>query len=102
MPPLPRSAFGEALFLTDWVNSEESQAILDYQRRDLQSYLDEVRAELGPARHLVERMGPALSPIILAHSRHQAVTDGKPARVPNAYRAITTIRRGIEAAKSYF
>ncbi|MGB5193673.1 MAG: NAD(P)-dependent oxidoreductase, partial [Polyangiales bacterium] len=32
--PLPRSAFGDALFLTDWVDSEESQSILDYQRRD--------------------------------------------------------------------
>jgi len=102
MPPVPRSAFGDAVFLTDWVNSEESQAILDYQRRDLHSYLQEVSAELGPARHVVRRIGAALSPVILAHSRHQAAAEGKPARVPDAYRAITTIRRGIQAAKSYF
>lgn len=102
LPTVPRSAFGDALFLTDWVNSEESQAILDYQRRDLQSYLEEVRRELGPARHLVERIGPGLSPVILAHSRHQAAAESKPPRVPDAYRAITTIRRGIQAAKSYF
>lgn len=101
MPPVPRSAFGDALFLTDWVNSEESQAILDYQRRDLRAYLEEVRAELGPARHLVKRIGPALNPVILAHSRHQAAAQGKSPRLPNAYRALATIRRGIQAAKSY-
>ncbi|MDH3199869.1 MAG: NAD(P)-dependent oxidoreductase [Myxococcales bacterium] len=101
MPPAPRSAFGDALFLTDWVDSEESQAILNYQRHDLHSYLDEVSAELGPARHLVRRIGPALSPVVLAYSRHQATVEGKPARLPDAYRAMTTIRRGLRAAKNY-
>ncbi len=101
MPAVPRSAFGDALFLTDWVNSEESQAILDYQRHDLHSYLKEVSAELGPARHLVRRIGPALSSVVLAYSRHQATAEGKPARLPDAYRAMTTIRRGLRAAKSY-
>ncbi len=101
IPPLPRSAFGDALFLTDWVDSEESQAILDYQRHDAASYFEEVSAELGPARPLMKRIGPALSGVLLAHSRHQAATEGKPPRVPNAYRAITTIRRTLKAAKSY-
>jgi nucleoside-diphosphate-sugar epimerase len=102
MPPLPRSAFGDALFLTDWVNSEESQAILDYQRHDLLSYLEDVRQKLGPSRHLVKRIGPRLSGVVLAYSRHQAAAEGKPALLPEAYRAITTIRRGLRAAKSYF
>jgi nucleoside-diphosphate-sugar epimerase len=101
IPPLPRSAFGNALFLTDWVDSEESQAILDYQRHDAASYFEEVSAELGPARPLMKRIGPALSGALLAHSRHQAATEGKPPRVPNAYRAMTTIRRTLKAAKSY-
>jgi len=102
IPPVPRSAFGDALFLTDWVNSEESQAILDYQRHDLPSYLEEVSAKLGPARHLVRRMGPALSPVVLFYSRHHASAEGKQAPLPDAYRAITTIRRGLRAAKSFF
>ncbi len=101
MPSMPRSAFGDALFLTDWVNSEESQALLDYQRRDLEDYLQEVTTQLGPARHLVKRMSPALNRVVLAHSRHYADANGKPARVPNAYRALQTIRRGIQAAKAY-
>ena len=100
--PLPRSAFGDALFLTDWVDSEESQAILDYQRRDAAQYFEEVSAELGPARHVMKYIGPTLTPVILAHSRHQALAGGKMPRVPDAYRAITTFRRALKAAKSYF
>ncbi|UCH29077.1 MAG: NAD(P)-dependent oxidoreductase [Myxococcales bacterium] len=101
-PPLPRSAFGDVLFQTDWVDSEESQAILDYQRRGADVYFQEVSAELGPALPLMKRIGPALKPVILAHSRHHALVEGKKPRVPNAYRAATTFRRAIKAAKSYF
>lgn len=101
IPPLPRSAFGDALFLTDWVDSDESQAILDYQRRNADSYFEEVSAELGPARHLMKHIGPALTGAILAHSRHHAAAEGKEPRVPNAYRTITTVRRALKAAKSY-
>ena len=101
-PPLPRSAFGDALFLTDWVDSEESQAILNYQRRNASQYFEEVSAELGAARHVMKHIGPALTPVILAHSRHHALVEGKKPRVPDAYRAITTFRRALKAAKSYF
>ncbi len=101
LPALPRSAFGDALFMTDWVDSEESQAILDYQRRDAAQYFEEVSAELGPARHLMKRIGPMLTPIVLAHSRHHALAEGRKPRVPNAYRTITTVRRALKAAKSY-
>ena len=101
IPPLPRSAFGDALFMTDWVDSDESQAILDYQRRNAAQYFEEVSAELGAARQLMERIGPALTPVILAHSRHHARVEGKKPRVPNTYRAITTARRALKAAKSY-
>jgi nucleoside-diphosphate-sugar epimerase len=101
LPPLPKSAFGDALFLTDWVDSEESQAILDYQRRGAPQYFEEVSAELGGAKHLMKVIGPALTPIVLAHSRHHAAVEGKEPRVPNMYRAITTVRRALKAAKSY-
>ncbi|NNE19296.1 MAG: NAD(P)-dependent oxidoreductase [Myxococcales bacterium] len=101
IPALPRSAFGDALFLTDWVDSETSQAILDYQRRGADEYFEEVGAELGRALPLVKRIGAALTPVILAHSRHHALEEGKKARIPNAYRAIATFRRALTAAKSY-
>ena len=102
IPPLPRSAFGDALFLTDWVDSEESQAILHYQRYDAATYFEEVSAELGPARPMMKLIGPALVPIILAHSRHHALVERKRPWVPDAYRSITTFRRALKAAKSYF
>lgn len=101
-PPLPRSAFGDALFLTDWVDSEESQAILDYQRRSAAEYFEEVSRKLGPARHVMKYIGPALTPVILAHSRHHARVEGQEPRLPNAYRSLTTVRRALKAAKSYF
>ena len=102
IPPLPESAFGDKAWMTDWVDSEESQAILDYQRRGADEYFAQVSAELGPAKHLMNLVGPALTPVILAHSRHHAVAEGKKPRVPDAYRSITTIRRALQAAKSYF
>lgn len=101
LAPLPREAFGDALFLTDWVDSETSQAILDYQRHDAGDYLADLRAQLGPAKHLAKRIGPALQGAVLAHSRHYALAEGKAARVPDAYRALTTFRRALRAAKSY-
>jgi nucleoside-diphosphate-sugar epimerase len=100
-PPLPKEAFGDALFLTDWVDSEESQPILDYQRRGADEYFAEVASELGPTRHLVKVVGPALAPVLLAHSRPYAEARGKDPKVPNAYRALTTFRRALKAAKSY-
>ena len=101
-PPLPESAFGDAIFMTDWVDSEESQALLDYQRRTAEEYFSEVSAELGPVRHVMKVVGPALKPVLLAHSRHYAVAEGKAPKVPDAYRALTTFRRALKAAKSYF
>jgi nucleoside-diphosphate-sugar epimerase len=99
--PLPRSAFGDALFLTDWVDSEESQAILDYQRHDAEDYFKEVSAQLGVVRPLMKVAAPVLTPALLAHSRPYAIAEGKHPRLPNAYRALTTFRRAIKAAKSY-
>ena len=101
-PPLPESAFGDAIFMTDWVDSEESQALLDYQHRTTDDYFAEVSRELGPARHLMSLVGPRLKPVLLAHSRHYALAEGKSPRLPNAYRALMTARRAIKAAKSYF
>lgn len=100
-PPLPREAFGDALFLTDWVDSEQSQAILDYQRRTADDYFREMSAQLGPARHVLKVTGPVMQPMLLAHSRHYAQAEGNKPRVPNAYRAVTTFRRALKAVKSY-
>jgi len=100
LPKMPRSAFGDALFLTDWVDSEQSQAILDYQRHDLAAYLGEVERALGPAKALLRTLGPVASSAILAYSPYYAKRHGRPARIPEAQRALRTMVRGIRAAKS--
>lgn len=102
LPALPRSAFGDVLFQTDWVDSEESQAILDYQRCGTEEYFCEMAAELGPLRHAMKYVRPALKQVLLAHSRPHAHAKGKKARLPNAYRAMTTFSRALRAAKAYF
>ena len=52
---LPEEAFGSTPFPTDWVDTAESQRILDYQRRDLGDYVREM-AELMGYRRLVIRL----------------------------------------------
>ena len=101
LPTVPREAFGDALFLTDWVDSEESQPILDYQRRSAEEYFAEVARELGPARHLLSVLGPAMSPALLALSRPYAAAHSRDPMLPNAHRALAIFRRALEAAKSY-
>ena len=55
---LPDSAFitpkcMEDYFHTDWMDTEEAQRLLDFQRRDLHDYANELRAELGFRRYLI-------------------------------------------------
>lgn len=49
---------GPARFFGDWVDSEESQRLLDYQRHGLDDILNELRATLGPARWLLKAVAP--------------------------------------------
>ena len=44
---LPEEAFGTTPFPTDWVDTAESQRLLDYQRRDLGDYIQEMVTLLG-------------------------------------------------------
>ena len=53
---LPERAFGGGYFPTDWVDSTESQRILQYQQRTFDDYIADLKALLGARRHLV-RLG---------------------------------------------
>ena len=55
---LPEEAFGSTSFPTDWVDTVESQRLLNYQTRDLGDYLEEMKASLGLGRHLVRLFRP--------------------------------------------
>lgn len=55
---LPEEAFGSTPFCTDWVDTAESQRLLDYQRRDLGDYVREMVPLLGFRRHLIRLFRP--------------------------------------------
>jgi nucleoside-diphosphate-sugar epimerase len=99
--PMPHEAFGPQRFLTDWVDSAESQALLDYQRRDYAQYLAEVRASLGPAAHLVDKVGPLARVAALANSRHYAEARGQRAWVPEAIESLRLAKAAWAAARAW-
>ncbi len=53
---LPAEAFGDTPFPTDWVDTVESQRLLNYQQRDLGDYLREMRRVVGPWRRVLIRL----------------------------------------------
>lgn len=55
---LPQGAFSTRPFATDWLDTRESQALLGYQRRTLEDYVRDMRALLGPRRHLIRAFRP--------------------------------------------
>jgi UDP-glucose 4-epimerase len=67
--PLPASAFGDGEYYTDWLDTDESQALLDYQRAGF----DEIRAETALGLHrlrpLVRVFRPLVQALVLRSSR---------------------------------
>ena len=56
--PLPDSAFSDAVYATDWIDTEESEALLHYQRHDFADIAEAIAASLGWKRRLVPLAGP--------------------------------------------
>jgi UDP-glucose 4-epimerase len=65
---LPEEAFGSTPFCTDWVDTTESQSLLDYQRRDLGHYVEDMVALLGYRRHLIRPFRPIVRRWLLGKS----------------------------------
>lgn len=65
---LPEAAFGSTPFPTDWVDTTESQRLLNYQRRDLGHYVEEMVALLGYRRHLIRLFRPIVRRWLLRKS----------------------------------
>lgn len=64
---LPDSAYyqpdperDESWYYNDWMDTEESQALLEYQQRDPEDYFAEVSAELGILRYFSKLLAPLL------------------------------------------
>jgi len=65
---LPDEAFTHVPFPTDWLDTKESQEVLDFQNRTLDDYIQEVTALLGFKRHLIRAFRPVIRPWLLKQS----------------------------------
>ena len=65
---LPEEAFARAPFCTDWLDSRESQALLQYQTRGLDDYSREMTAMLGYRRFLIRCFRPLVRAWVLRKS----------------------------------
>ena len=63
--PLPEEAFSTAVYATDWIDTEESQALLRYQRHTFDDIAEAVAASLGWKRRLAAAAGPLARAAIL-------------------------------------
>jgi nucleoside-diphosphate-sugar epimerase len=66
--PLPEEAFGSTQFPTDWMDTSESQRILQYQRHDLNDYIKEMVALMGFRCRLIRLFRPVVRRWLLAKS----------------------------------
>lgn len=58
IPALPEYAFADKVYPTDWLDTEESQRLLRYQRHDFAGIVAAIGAGLGWRRPLVRLVGP--------------------------------------------
>jgi len=65
---LPEKAFGSIPFCTDWLDTSESQRLLNYQRYDLGDYIQEMVALVGFRRHLARLFRPIVRHWLLGKS----------------------------------
>ena len=84
---LPEEAFSSTPFCTDWLDTSESQRLLDYQRRDFDDYVQEMVSLLGFRRHLVRLFRPLVRRSLLKKSPYYAasrtrLTAGRPVPRP--------------------
>ncbi|HSW13775.1 MAG TPA: NAD(P)-dependent oxidoreductase [Solimonas sp.] len=61
---------GPPRFFGDWVDTDESQRLLDFQRHSLDDILHELRVSLGPARWLLKAASPLAGWFIARRSPH--------------------------------
>jgi UDP-glucose 4-epimerase len=70
---LPEEAFSRKPFSTDWIDTEESQKLLDYQRLSLDDYAGELARRLGPRRIAAVVFRPLARALLLRRSPYYAV-----------------------------
>lgn len=65
---LPAEAFSTTPFPTDWLDTSESQRLLNYQRHTLDDYVRDMVAELGVRRPLITAFRPVVRWALLKQS----------------------------------
>jgi UDP-glucose 4-epimerase len=65
---LPTQAFSIIPFGTDWLDTDESEALLHYQRHDLRDYVRDMVALLGPRRQMIRLLRPFVRAWLLQRS----------------------------------
>ncbi len=65
---LPEEAFASIPFPTDWLDTAESQRLLQYQRHTLDDYVQDLRRQLGARRHLIRFCRPLVRYLLLKQS----------------------------------
>jgi UDP-glucose 4-epimerase len=65
---LPEEAFSIVPFPTDWIDTAESQRVLQYQQRDLDDYVQELVGLMGVERHLIRLFRPIVRYFLLRRS----------------------------------
>jgi UDP-glucose 4-epimerase len=63
--PLPEEAFSDAVYATDWLDTEESEALLRYQRHTFDDIAEAIAASLGWKRRLASVASPLARAAIL-------------------------------------
>jgi nucleoside-diphosphate-sugar epimerase len=63
--PLPDQAFSTAEYATDWIDTEESQALLRYQRHSFDDIAEAVAASMGWRRRVASAAAPLARATIL-------------------------------------
>ncbi len=66
--PIPAEAHGRAPYYTCWLDTEESQRLLDYQRHDPADIRDALRARLGARAPLARLAAPLVRRLLLSYS----------------------------------
>jgi nucleoside-diphosphate-sugar epimerase len=66
---LPEKAFTQQPYPTDWLDTRESQHILQFQQRTLKDYLADLRVRLGFRRVLIRMFRPLIRGWILSRAR---------------------------------
>jgi nucleoside-diphosphate-sugar epimerase len=66
--PLPEEAFGHPLYCTDWLDTEYSQQVLQYQRHTADEIIQDIAREVGWKRYLAGLSRPIVRRNILKMS----------------------------------